>query len=87
VSKVKILGYVVVWVVLMVATALEMLIFGMPAPPSVTTLGIGGLAGLKGLLIALFYQHVVDEPKSVSLLYLAALLAAAGLLIGMAVSY
>lgn len=83
----KVLGYVAVWVVLMVATAMEVLIFGMPASPSLTTLGIGGLAGLKGLLIALFYQHVVDEPRSVSVLYVAALLAAAGLIIGMAVSY
>lgn len=76
----KIVGYATVWLVLIVATGLELALFGMPLTPLVVALGIFGLAGIKAILIAMFYQHLVGEPKSVSILYLVGLLAAMGLI-------
>lgn len=79
-------GYVVVWAVLVVATGLELLVMGRPIPQVPSSTVIMGLAGLKAILIALFYQHLIHEARSIPTLYIAAALAGIGLLVGMAVS-
>ena len=79
-------GYIAVWAVLAVATGLELLVIGRPIPQVPSSLVVMGLAGLKAILIALFYQHLIHEARSIPVLYLAAALTGVGLLIGMAVS-
>ncbi len=49
---------------------LELLIFGQPLPRIVVDLSIIGLAGGKAVLIALFFQHLAYEPRSLSSLAL-----------------
>ena len=82
----RIAGYLAVWVVLMAATALEVMLFGMPLTLAVLLIGIMGLAVLKAVLIALFYQHVWTEERWVKLFYLLALVTAVGLIVGMITS-
>ena len=75
-----------VWVVLMAATALEVVIFGMPVTVAMIIVGVLGLAVLKAVLIALFYQHVWTEERWIKLFYLFALITAVGLIAGMITS-
>ncbi len=82
----KSIGYGAIWAVLIGATALELVLYGASATVSGATTAIIGLAGLKATLIALFYQHVTREPRSIAFLYLAALLAGVGLIVGMVAS-
>ena len=82
----RVAGYLAVWVVLMVATALEVVVFGMPLTLAMLVLGVMGLAVLKAVLIALFYQHVWSEERWVKLFYLLALVTAVGLIVGMVTS-
>ena len=82
----RIVLYVGVWVVLMVATMLEVVIFGMPMTLAMIIFGVMGLAVLKAVLIALFYQHVWTEERWVKLFYLLALVTAIGLIVGMVTS-
>ena len=82
----RLAGYLVVWVVLMVSTALEVVLLGMPLTFAVLILGVMGLAVLKAVLIALFYQHVWSEERWVKLFYLLALVTALGLIVGMVTS-
>ncbi len=79
-------GYGVIWGLLIGATVFELAIFRTAIAPNAAASIIVSLAGLKAMLIALFYQHLSREPKSVSLVYVAALLAGVGLIIGMQVS-
>jgi cytochrome c oxidase subunit 4 len=67
----RIATYIAVFAALVVMTVLELLIFGQPLPRIVVDLSIVGLAGGKALLIALFFQHLAYEPRSLS--YLAVL--------------
>ncbi len=67
----RIATYVAVFAALVAMTVLELLIFGQPLPRILVDLSIIGLAGGKALLIALFFQHLAYEPRSLS--YLAVL--------------
>jgi len=83
---VKVGAYIVVWGILVAATVLELFLFGLSAAPTMTTTAIVSLAGMKATLIALIYQHLVREPRSLAVLYMAALVAGVGLIIAMLVS-
>ncbi|HID05445.1 MAG TPA: hypothetical protein EYH45_03690 [Candidatus Caldiarchaeum subterraneum] len=80
---VRVLVYVAVWVALVVFTVIELMLVGMPMTPITIALGILGLASLKALLIALFYQHLIGEAAWVKIFYAFALLTAVGLVVGM----
>jgi len=62
--------YLSVFAALISMTALELVIFGQPLPRLLVDLSIIGLAGGKALLIALFFQHLAYEPRSLSSLAL-----------------
>jgi hypothetical protein len=66
----RIATYVAVFVALVAMTVLELLIFGQPLPRIVVDLSIISLAGGKAVLIALFFQHLAYEARSLSLLAL-----------------
>lgn len=69
----SILIYSSIFAVLIGSTAFELAIIGFPLPTRILTTLIMGLAGLKAVLIALFFQHLRHEPKALSLLLLMAL--------------
>ncbi len=50
----------------MIFTYLELTIIGLPLPIQVLYVNILTLAGLKAVLIALFFQHLIHEPKALS---------------------
>ncbi|MCS7146018.1 MAG: cytochrome C oxidase subunit IV family protein [Nitrososphaerota archaeon] len=58
--------YLSVFAALVLMTVLELIIFGQPLPRVVVDLSIIGLAGGKAVLIALFFQHLAYEPRSLS---------------------
>ncbi|GBC71091.1 hypothetical protein HRbin02_00869 [Candidatus Calditenuaceae archaeon HR02] len=58
--------YFAVFAALVLMTVLELVVFGMPLPRLIIDMSIVGLAGGKALLIALFFQHLAYEPKSLS---------------------
>ncbi|MEM4404513.1 MAG: cytochrome C oxidase subunit IV family protein [Nitrososphaerota archaeon] len=60
--------YLSVFAALVLMTFLELMIFAQPLPRAVIDMSIVGLAGGKALLIALFFQHLAYEPKSLSVL-------------------
>ncbi|MEM0445777.1 MAG: cytochrome C oxidase subunit IV family protein [Nitrososphaerota archaeon] len=64
--------YTSVFAALVAMTVLELVIFGQPLPRLVIDLSIIGLAGGKAMLIALFFQHLAYEPRSLSSLALLA---------------
>ncbi len=82
----KVAVYLGVWIAAMVATALELMIVGMALAPTIAIASILGLGGLKAVLIALFYQHVIIEPRAISTLYITSLIAATALIIAMLIS-
>lgn len=65
--------YLSVFAALVLMTVLELVIFGQPLPRVVIDLSIVGLAGGKAMLIALFFQHLAYEPRSLSSLALLAI--------------
>jgi|FaiFalFF_MnMetaG_3_1042247.scaffolds.fasta_scaffold04066_2 hypothetical protein len=71
-----------VWVLLVLATVAELALFRIPLDRTVFTVALFGLAGLKALMIAVFYQQVIREGRDVAAFYLFALLVALGLIIG-----
>lgn len=83
----KTFGYIGIWVGLMVATALELTIIGLPLGTTRLISGILGLVVVKALLIAVFYQNLLHESKSISSLYLLGLVVGTGLLLALAVTY
>ncbi|MDJ0269180.1 MAG: cytochrome C oxidase subunit IV family protein [Aigarchaeota archaeon] len=82
----RVVHYVAVWVGLVILVALELVVFYAGLPPAQARAGIIGLASVAALLVAVFYQHLIREPRGVATLYIAGLLAALGLIIGMVVS-
>ncbi len=58
--------YLSVFAALVLMTVLELILFGMPLPRLIIDMSIVGLAGGKALLIALFFQHLAYEPRSLS---------------------
>lgn len=59
-------AYLIVYVILVVATLIEVAIVNMQLATALTIVSIVGLAGLKAVLIAMFYQHLKDEPTPIS---------------------
>ncbi|MBI2125713.1 MAG: cytochrome C oxidase subunit IV family protein [Thaumarchaeota archaeon] len=68
--------YSSIFAVLIGSTAFELAIIGQPLARNVLVTSVMGLAGIKALLVALFFQHLKDEPRSVSSLLLLGLVAA-----------
>ncbi len=66
--------YFVVFAVLVGVTAGELVLIGLPGVSKVvTTTTLVGLAGFKALLVAMFFQHLKDEPRPLSFILLVAL--------------
>jgi len=82
----KVNVYIGIWAVLMLATVVELAILRLPMTLSLVVSGIIGLAFLKAVLIALFYQHLLMETRWIKLLYAVAVLIAVGLIVGMVTS-
>ena len=72
--------YLIVFVVLIVSTIAELLLVGQNISRFWLIMSIIVLAGLKAVLIAVFFQHLKDEPKSLSTLLLLPLLGAVAFL-------
>ncbi len=62
--------YLSVFAALVLMTFLELTLFRLPLPRLIIDMSIVGLAGGKALLIALFFQHLAYEPRSLSALAL-----------------
>jgi len=76
----KLSTYILVFIVLVVTTALELWIAGRPSVTrSFLISSIVILTGIKAILIALFFQHLKDEPKSLSVLLIMGLIGALAL--------
>ena len=76
----KLSTYILVFIVLVVTTALELVIAGRPSVTrSFLISSIVILTGIKAILIALFFQHLKDEPKSLSVLLIMGLIGALAL--------
>lgn len=68
--------YAAVFAILMGSTVLELILIGQPLARSALILSILGLAGGKAILVAAFFQHLKDEPKSIASLVLIGFVAA-----------
>ena len=68
--------YVSVFSVLIGVTIAELGIITLSLPSNVITTSLIGSAGLKAVLIALFFQHLKDEPKFLSSLLILGLIGA-----------
>ena len=62
--------YSVIFSILMGSTVLELMLIGQPVPRQLLIISIIGLTGVKAVLVALFFQHLKDEPKAISSLVL-----------------
>jgi drug/metabolite transporter (DMT)-like permease len=76
----SLVAYSIVFAVLVGSTAGELYMLQLTINPTILTITIMGLAAMKAILIALFFQHLKDEQKSLSSLLLIGL-AAAGIMI------
>ncbi len=77
----KIGVYLIVFGILMGTTIAELLLVGVNISRTWLIISIIGLAGVKAVLIAVFFQHLRDEPKSLSTLLLLPLLGAVAFLV------
>ena len=68
--------YIIIFLVLVGSTAGELLMIGQPIPQNILVVSIVGLAGVKAVLIAMFFQHLKDEPRALSTLVLLPLIGA-----------
>lgn len=66
--------YISVFAVLIGSTVGELAILGLPIPPRIMIASIIAFAGFKAFLIALFFQHLKDEPRALSSLVLLGLI-------------
>jgi len=62
--------YSAIFSILMGSTVLELMLIGLPVSRQLLIISIIGLAGVKAVLVALFFQHLKDEPKAISSLVL-----------------
>ncbi|MCS7143115.1 MAG: cytochrome C oxidase subunit IV family protein [Aigarchaeota archaeon] len=62
----NVLIYAIVYFVLMVVTAVEILVIGFPIPHDVVVASLLGLAALKAVMIAMYFQHLRYEPRPLS---------------------
>lgn len=65
--------YAVIWVLLVGFTVAEVMMIVMAFPPIFILLGVIGLASLKAVFIALYYQHLKYDDIAISWFYLMAL--------------
>jgi cytochrome c oxidase subunit 4 len=73
--------YLAVFGVLIGVTAGELALIGVPGISRTTTITtLIGLAGVKALLVAAFFQHLKDEPRPLSTLLLVGLVIATALM-------
>lgn len=72
----SLLVYYIVFAVLVGSTAGELAIIGLPLPAATLVTTIIGLAGVKALLIAAYFQHLRYEPRALSSLLMLGLGAA-----------
>jgi len=77
---VSLAAYSIVFAILVGSTAGELYMIQIAINPTILTITIMGLAAMKAVLIALFFQHLKDEPKSLSSLLLVGLASAAMLI-------
>ncbi len=77
----KIGVYLIVFGILMGTTIAELLLVGINISRTWLIISIIGLAGVKAVLIAVFFQHLKDEPKALSTLILLPLLGATAFLV------
>ena len=80
----KLLTNILVFGLLVGITAGELVIVNLQITRSVTTTTLIGLAGVKALFVAAYFQQLKDEPKSLSSVLLAGLVIASAL---MAISF
>ena len=69
-EKMGIVVYSVIFAILIGSTVLELMILGQPLSRQLLIVSILGSAGVKAVLVALFFQHLKDEPKAISSLVL-----------------
>ena len=55
-----------IFAILIGSTILELILIGQPLPQQLLIASIMGSAGVKAVLVALFFQHLKDEPKAIS---------------------
>ena len=77
----KIGVYLIVFGILMGTTVAELFLIGINISRTWLIISIIGLAGVQAILIAVFFQHLKDEPKSLSTLLLLPLLGATAFLV------
>ncbi|MCS4538105.1 MAG: cytochrome C oxidase subunit IV family protein [Thaumarchaeota archaeon] len=58
--------YSAIFAILIGSTVFELILIGQPLSQQVLITSIIGLAGVKAVLVALFFQHLKDEPKAIS---------------------
>ena len=76
----KILTNILVFGLLVGITAGELFIVNLQVARAVTVSTLIGLAGVKALFVAAFFQQLKEEPRSLSTLLLAGLVIASALL-------
>ena len=82
VIRVKVLTSIIVFGLLVGITAVELVIVNLQLlTRSITVTTLIGLAGVKALFVAAFFQQLKDEPKSLSLVLLMGLVIAMALMI------
>ena len=65
-----VITYSVIFAILIGSTVFELILIGQPLPRQTLITSIIGLTGVKAVLVALFFQHLKDEPKAISSLVL-----------------
>jgi len=68
--------YLIVFAILLGSTAFELAILGLPIARNLYVASLMGSAGVKAVLIAMFFQHLKYEPRPLSVVVLIPLLAA-----------
>ena len=61
-----VITYSAVFAILIASTVLELILIGQPLSRLLLIISILGSAGVKAILVALFFQHLKDEPKAIS---------------------
>ncbi|HEY4673495.1 MAG TPA: cytochrome C oxidase subunit IV family protein [Nitrososphaerales archaeon] len=65
-----VITYSAIFAILIGSTVFELILIGQPLSRQMLITSIIGLAGVKAVLVALFFQHLKDEPKAISSLVL-----------------
>ena len=62
-----------IWVLLVVLTIAEVIMVTMQMAPVIILIGVLGIAGIKAIFVALYYQHLKYDDIAISWFYLMAL--------------